>query len=118
MQEARGKLFDNIIDILKFHKPQFFILENVRNLLSHDKGKTWEYISNQLTKIGYNFDKKSFIGKYGLTRLRVYASILNPWMWQRSDRVVDASMVDAKGHVMGNGYPQAKTISFGVDLRF
>lgn len=80
-----------------------------------ESGDYWK-ITN--ASIGYNFDKKSFIGKYGLTRLRLYASIMNPWMWQRSKKVVDASMVDAKGHVMGNGYPQAKTISFGVDLRF
>ncbi|WP_289054573.1 SusC/RagA family TonB-linked outer membrane protein [Carboxylicivirga marina] len=80
-----------------------------------ESGDYWKITSASL---GYTFDKNSIIEKWGLTRLRVYANILNPWMWQRSDAVVDASMVDAKGHVMGNGYPQAKTISFGVDVRF
>lgn len=58
MQEARGKLFDNILNILKVHKPKYIILENVRNLLSHDKGYTWEYIRDSLVHLGYYIDKK------------------------------------------------------------
>ena len=80
-----------------------------------ESGDYWK-ITN--ASVGYNFSKNSFIKKYGLSRLRLYASVLNPWMWQRSDAVVDASLVDAKGHVLGNGYPQASTISVGVDVKF
>ncbi len=54
----RGSLFDDIVDILKIHKPKYFILENVRNLYTHDKNKTWLYIETQLTKAGYEIDKK------------------------------------------------------------
>lgn len=46
--ERNGSLFDVIAEILKFHKPSFFILENVRNLESHDGGKTWKYIREKL----------------------------------------------------------------------
>jgi len=58
MKEARGKLFDEILKILCYHKPKFFILENVRNLLTHDSGYTWNYISQKLDDLGYCFDKK------------------------------------------------------------
>lgn len=58
MQEARGKLFDEILNILSCHKPRYFLLENVRNLLTHDNGNTWKYISKELTKLGYYIDKK------------------------------------------------------------
>jgi hypothetical protein len=44
--------------------------------------------------------------------------MLNPYQWQRSKKVVDASMVDAKGHTYGNGYPQARTITIGIDTKF
>lgn len=80
-----------------------------------ENGDYWKITSASL---GYTFGRNSGIEKIGINRLRLYANILNPWMWQRSKAVVDASMVDAKGHVLGNGYPQAKTISFGIDLRF
>lgn len=58
MQEARGKLFDEILKILAFHKPRYFLLENVRSLITHDNGHTWNYISEELTKLGYLFDNK------------------------------------------------------------
>ncbi|MGQ7868416.1 SusC/RagA family TonB-linked outer membrane protein [Sunxiuqinia sp. sy24] len=80
-----------------------------------ESGDYWKVTNASL---GYTFEKNSFIKKYGLTRLRVYASVLNPYQWQRSKAIVDASLVDAKGHVVGNGYPQASTVSFGVDVRF
>uniref|UniRef100_UPI0032167E11 SusC/RagA family TonB-linked outer membrane protein n=1 Tax=uncultured Draconibacterium sp. TaxID=1573823 RepID=UPI0032167E11 len=80
-----------------------------------ESGDYWK-ITN--ASLGYTFDKNSFIQKFGFTRMRLYASVLNPYQWQRSKAVVDASLVDAKGHVYGNGYPQASTISFGVDVRF
>ncbi len=80
-----------------------------------ESGDYWK-ITN--ASLGYTFDKGSFINKYGLSRLRIYASVLNLYQWQRSKAVVDASLVNAKGEVIGNGYPQASTISFGVDLRF
>ncbi|CAJ3034835.1 DNA-cytosine methyltransferase [Burkholderia pseudomallei] len=40
----QGNLFFNVAAILKEKKPTFFILENVPNLLKHDKGRTWEQI--------------------------------------------------------------------------
>ncbi len=58
MNEARGKLFDEILTILAYHKPQYILLENVRNLLTHDKGYTWKYISEHLKELGYSIDKR------------------------------------------------------------
>jgi DNA (cytosine-5)-methyltransferase 1 len=44
----QGNLFFNIAAILKQKKPSFFILENVPNLLKHDKGRTWKKIQQIL----------------------------------------------------------------------
>ena len=52
--EGRGDLFDEIIKILNFRKPKFFILENVAFIAKHDEEKTWNYIKNELENIGYN----------------------------------------------------------------
>ena len=51
--KTRGTLFFDIARIVSFHKPKFIILENVKNLASHDKGKTWETIRETLTSLGY-----------------------------------------------------------------
>ncbi len=51
----RGNMIFYIVDILKFHKPKYFILENVSNLRGHDQGKTWETISELLSDCDYSF---------------------------------------------------------------
>lgn len=57
--EKNGSLFDRIVEILEYHKPKYFILENVRNLESHDNFNTWNYIKEKLESIlGYSVAKK------------------------------------------------------------
>ena len=59
--ERNGSLFDKIVDILEFHRPKYFILENVRNLISHDNENTWFYIKEQLeNRLEYKIDKKIY----------------------------------------------------------
>jgi DNA (cytosine-5)-methyltransferase 1 len=53
--EKQGNLFFEISRILEHHKPAAFVLENVKNLKGHDKGRTFEVIYNTLTKkLGYH----------------------------------------------------------------
>lgn len=53
--KVKGTLFFEIVRILESRKPKYFILENVRNLISHNKGNTWAVIKETLEKLGYNF---------------------------------------------------------------
>lgn len=48
--ETNGNLFNRIIEIAKTHKTEYIFLENVPNLKGHDKGNTWKYIYNALSK--------------------------------------------------------------------
>jgi DNA (cytosine-5)-methyltransferase 1 len=52
--EIRGTLFFDIVRILKEKKPQMFLLENVKGLKSHEKGKTLETILEHLDQLGYH----------------------------------------------------------------
>ncbi|MDV4012612.1 DNA (cytosine-5-)-methyltransferase [Elizabethkingia anophelis] len=54
--DDRGTLFDEIVKILDFRKPTFFILENVPFIAKHDNEATWEYMKNELDRIGYKVD--------------------------------------------------------------
>ena len=51
--DTRGTLFFEIARILKDKKPPYFLLENVRGLLSHDKGRTFKTILGILSDLGY-----------------------------------------------------------------
>lgn len=52
-EDTRGTLFFDIARILKEKKPKAFLLENVKNLLGHDKGNTFKVIHNTLLELGY-----------------------------------------------------------------
>jgi DNA (cytosine-5)-methyltransferase 1 len=49
----RGNLFFNICEIVKAHKPKYMILENVKNLVSHDNKNTWSVIKTNIDLLGY-----------------------------------------------------------------
>ncbi|MCG3267154.1 DNA (cytosine-5-)-methyltransferase [Yoonia sp. I 8.24] len=57
--DAQGTLFFDVARIIEHHRPRAFLLENVKNLLSHDKGRTFEVIKRTLTEeLGYTIDFK------------------------------------------------------------
>ena len=51
--DIRGTLFFDIVRIAKYHKPKVIFCENVKNLVTHDNGKTFKRITEILKKIGY-----------------------------------------------------------------
>lgn len=51
---TKGTLFFDICRILEHHQPKYALLENVRNLASHDHGNTWRVIHDKLDELGYN----------------------------------------------------------------
>lgn len=53
-EDTRGTMFFEVARILKDKKPKYFILENVRGLLNHEQGRTFEVIINTLHNIGYS----------------------------------------------------------------
>lgn len=57
-EKGRGNVFFDIIRILKDKKPTAFLLENVKNLKSHDKGNTIKVIYQELEKLGYKVTDK------------------------------------------------------------
>ena len=82
--EAQGTLFFDIARILDRRRPKAFLLENVKNLASHDKGKTFRVIHRTLTKdLGYN----------------VFCRILDArsWVPQHRKRIFIAGFRDANG---------------------
>ena len=52
-EDTRGTLFFDIARILDHHKPKAFLLENVKGLRGHDKGKTFTTIISTLNDLGY-----------------------------------------------------------------
>ena len=53
-ERDRGNLFFYICDMIKIKQPIGFLLENVKNLVSHDGGKTFQIIQYALSEMGYH----------------------------------------------------------------
>jgi len=70
-EDTRGTLFFNIAEILKYHKPQIFFLENVKGFKSHDKGNTYKTVIKTLNEIGYKIHTEILNAKdFGLPQNR------------------------------------------------
>lgn len=73
--DTRGNLFQEVVRIAKYHKPELLFLENVKNLERHDGGKTFQVIKRHIENIGYTMYYKVLnASKYGVpqSRERIY----------------------------------------------
>jgi len=72
--DTRGTLFLEIARIAEQKRPKILFLENVRGLLSHDRGRTFGTIINRLYELGYDIEWQVINGKYFVpqNRPRVY----------------------------------------------
>ena len=73
--DARGTLFFRMLELIKSKMPPFLLLENVKNLRTHDHGNTFRVIINELEKLGYHvysdlFNSSDF--DLAQTRNRIY----------------------------------------------
>ena len=75
LEDARGTLFYHYAIFLQKLQPKMFLFENVRGLLTHDKGRTYATITNIFEQAGYTIQKK----------------VLNPWDFgvpQKRERLI------------------------------
>lgn len=64
LDKTQGTLFFDIARIIQHKRPKAFMLENVKNLVSHDKGNTFNVISNTLKELEYSVHFKVLDGKH------------------------------------------------------
>ena len=82
--ETQGTLFFDVARILEYRRPRFFLLENVKNLVNHDRGRTFRVIMSTLEReLGY----------------RVHVRVLNArsWVPQHRERIFIAGFLDDTG---------------------
>ncbi len=84
---TQGTLFFDVARIIAAKKPQAFLLENVKNLQSHDKGKTFQVIRDVLTQeLGYHIHVRVIDGQHFVPQHRERIAIVGfradvPFSW-------------------------------------
>ena len=106
-----GDLIDYVIRILRIHKPEYFIIENVPNLVRHQHGKSWRSILHRLRLAGYSVDEQLLSPhQFGIPQIRQRAFVVGRrgglrdfcWPAPQSDtelsiyKVLDQEPADAK----------------------
>lgn len=75
--DTRGTLFFEVARIIKENKPKLVLLENVRGLTTHDKGRTFSTILNTLSELGYHYEYRILnSSNYGVPQNRVRLYII------------------------------------------
>lgn len=70
-KDKRGQIIYSLIEIMKYKKVKYFILENVKGLVNHDKGNTFKVIKQELENAGYNIYYKVLNSmNYGVPQMR------------------------------------------------
>ena len=115
-EDARGTLFFDIARIAKEKQPKFLLLENVKGLVGHDKGKTLDTIVKTLNDIGYRVDFEVLNSKYyGVpqNRERIFIVAI------REDLIANEEWLNTKGQTVVpkgkrriSGYENVKTFNF------
>ena len=73
-----GDLIEYVISILKYRKPEFFVIENVPNLVRHNGGETWASILKRLRSAGYNDVRDQTLSPhvFGIPQIRERAFVV------------------------------------------
>lgn len=109
-----GNLFDYVVAILRLKQPRFFIIENVPNLVRHNRGQTWSIICDQLKEAGYaiSFERLS-PHMFGIPQKRERAFIvgdrqgLSHFAWPIPDNIPQTSIRS----VLDEDPPEAQVLS-------
>ncbi len=94
----QGNLFFSICEVIENKRPKVVLLENVKNLLSHDRGNTWAVIRDSLEALGYHVTWKVIDAKHWVPqhRERIFIAAFRDDLW---------SVLDVGQFGFGGEYP-------------
>ena len=99
-EDTRGTLFFDVARIVEFHKPRVVFCENVKNLVNHDRGKTFRVIKKTLNNLGYRVFYKVLNSKdFGVpqNRERIYIVAfredISPNIFLFPDKIDDTKII-------------------------
>ena len=94
--DTRGSLFFEIARIAKEKQPSILFLENVKGLLSHDKGETFRTILSSLDEVGYSVEWQVFNSKHFVPQNRERLYIIGHLRGKRARQVFPLGEIDSR----------------------
>lgn len=122
MKDKRNFLYKEMLRIIKDKKPKFFVAENVKGLLSMEKGKVFEMIKKDFESLGYKVDAKLLnAAEYGVPQARERLVIIGNRLGIENPFPTPTNWVDSKHYTSKKGLNPPvtvkETISFLSDVK-
>ena len=127
LEDTRGTLFYEFARIIDESKPKVFIFENVKGLLSHDEGNTWQIIQNVFNELGYFFQTPEILNSkhFGVpqNRNRIFVVGFRKRKWKDDFEYprrieLESTMQDyLEDYVDSNFYLKEKGVKFVTSLK-
>ena len=113
--DTRGTLFFEIARIAREKQPKALLLENVKGLVNHDKGRTLDIMIKTLNEIGYTVDFDVLNSKYfGVpqNRERIFIVAIRDDLIEQEPWIIEGNTIVPKGKRRISEYEWAKTFNF------
>lgn len=114
-EDTRGTLFFQYIETLKEKQPKFFIFENVKGLINHDKGNTLNVMAEAFSEVGYRIDLELLNSKFfnvPQNRERIYIIGIREDLIENDEWFLDKGRND----VLSKGKKRLKELNIKVSL--
>lgn len=111
MKDKRNFLYKEMLRIVKDKNPKFFVAENVKGLLSMEKGKVFQMIKNDFESLGYKVDAKVLnAAEYGVPQARERLVIIGNRIGVDNPYPKPTNWVDSKKYVSKDGLNNPVTV--------
>ena len=113
-EDTRGTLFFEIARFASILKPRYLFLENVKGLLNHDRGNTFEVILSALDELGYDVEWQVLNSKnFGVPQNRERVFIIGHLRGERTRRVFPLSKGGQQATSIKEQYSNTITTRYG-----
>lgn len=111
MKDSRNFLYREMLRIIKDKKPNFFVAENVKGILSIEKGKVFEMIKSDFESLGYKVDARLLnAAEYGVPQQRERVVIIGNRLGVENPFPIASHWVDTKKYSSKKGLKKAVTV--------
>ena len=122
MKDERNFLYKEMLRVIKDKNPKFFVAENVKGILSMEKGKVIEMIKKDFESLGYKVDARLLnAAEYGVPQARERVVIIGNRLGVENPYPTPTHWVDSKKYTSKKGLKKPvtvkETIGFLSDVR-
>ena len=111
MKDERNFLYKEMLRVIKDKKPKFFVAENVKGLLSMEKGKVFQMIKSDFESLGYKVDAKLLnAAEYGVPQARERLVIIGNRLGVENPFPTPTHWVDSKHYKSKEGLKDPVTV--------